>query len=239
MQLIYLAAGRGSRLGKLTKKLPKCLCKINNKTILDYIIPIFKDFTKVIIVTGYQSLKVKNKLKKIKNIELIENYSHKTTNMVYSMFLSSPYINNDDLIICYGDIIFDLKIIKKMNTIKKNIIPLNINWLELWKKRMPLHLIKKDAENVILKKNKIISIGEKIKDKIPKFQYMGLLKINNSDFKRLNKFFKRTNARISMTNFINLAISKKVIKFYALKSNLKWSEIDTINDKLVTEKIFS
>ena len=164
---------------------------------------------------------------------------HKTTNMVYSMFLSSPYINNDDLIICYGDIIFDLKIIKKMNTLKKNIIPLNTNWLELWKKRMPLHLIKKDAENVILKKNKIISIGEKIKDKIPKFQYMGLLRINNSDFKKLNKFFKRMDTRISMTNFINLAISKKVIKFYALKSNLKWSEIDTIHDKLVTEKIFN
>ena len=34
MQLIYLAAGLGSRLGNKTKNVPKCCVKINGKPII-------------------------------------------------------------------------------------------------------------------------------------------------------------------------------------------------------------
>ena len=34
-----------------------------------------------------------------------------------------------------------------------------------------------DAEDIRIKKNILITIGKKIKDKMPKYQYMGILKI--------------------------------------------------------------
>ena len=51
-----------------------------------------------------------------------------------------------------------------MIKIKKTHIPLNKKWLSLWKKRMNENKINKDAEDVLINKDKILSIGGKILD---------------------------------------------------------------------------
>ncbi len=67
MNLVVLASGRGSRLGRITKNKPKCLVKVNKKkTILDHISENFYLFEKVIIVTGYKAQILKNKYRKKK-----------------------------------------------------------------------------------------------------------------------------------------------------------------------------
>ena len=77
----------------------------------------------------------------------------------------------------YGDIIFDYKIYKLLKT-KKNIMPINKKWFENWKKRMGLKKTLNDAENLFLKNNFLKEIGTKIKKKkLPKYQFMGLLKL--------------------------------------------------------------
>ena len=48
MILLIIASGKGTRLGSLSASKPKCMVKINNKTILDYSIPAFKYFKKVL-----------------------------------------------------------------------------------------------------------------------------------------------------------------------------------------------
>ena len=66
MQLIVLASGRGSRLKKLTKKIPKCLIKVRSKSIIDYISRNFKKFDQTIILTGYKSELINKKFPEIK-----------------------------------------------------------------------------------------------------------------------------------------------------------------------------
>jgi len=55
MQLVILASGKGSRLKNKTKKIPKCLVKVNKISIIDYNEKFINKFKKVIIVTGYKS----------------------------------------------------------------------------------------------------------------------------------------------------------------------------------------
>ena len=55
MQLIILASGRGSRLGRLTKKITKCLVDVRSHSIIDYLSENFKKFNQTIILTGYKS----------------------------------------------------------------------------------------------------------------------------------------------------------------------------------------
>ena len=43
--------------------------------------------------------------------------------------------------------------------------------------------INNDAENISIKKNKVISIGGKITNIRPKLQFMGLIKLRYKDFK--------------------------------------------------------
>lgn len=55
MKVIILAAGLSKRLHPLTAKLPKCLVKIGERTLLEYTLRNFEKFgaKEVVIVTGH------------------------------------------------------------------------------------------------------------------------------------------------------------------------------------------
>lgn len=234
MILVILASGRGSRLNSETIKKPKCLIKINGKTILEELEKIFKYFDKVIIVSGYKSKFIKNRYFN-SNIKVLVNKKFRLTNMVYSLFLTKKYINSD-LVVVYSDIFFDTKIIKKIIKIDKTILPLKSNWFDLWKKRMSYKKIFKDAENIITKNSSIVHIGGKIlKDKIPKLQFMGILKIKKRDFFKMNKIFRKIkNYKIDLTSFLNIYLKDNDLFFF--KTSKFWYEFDTKKDLSVFKK---
>ena len=234
MQLILLSAGRGSRLSKELRSKPKSLVKVNNKPIIEHNLKFFNKFKKKFIVTGYKQKSLVSFAKKY-GFKMVYNSKFQKTNMVYSMFLPSKYITKD-VVICYGDIIFDHKIYNLL--IKKdNIIPLNINWLKIWKKRMSKKNIKKDAENVLVKNNILLSIGVKINKDFPKYQYMGIFKLKRNIYLNLKKFFvKIKNPQIDMTNFLNTSIKHCNLKLKIKKYQSYWYEIDNKKDLIVSSK---
>ena len=234
MILIYLAAGRGSRLPKKFRNNPKCLVKIKNETLFGRNKDFFNFFKKKIIITGYK----KNKLEKLArkmNFKIIYNKYYFKTNMVYSMFLAKRQIT-EDVVICYGDIIFDKKIIKILRY-TKNILPVNINWLNYWKKRMSYKKILNDAEELKIQKGKITQIGGKIMNKFPKYQFLGIIKFKKETFFNLSKFFNSQNQKIDMTSFLNKCISEKILNLNATKYKNFWHEIDE-NKDIITIYIF-
>jgi len=232
MQLILLSAGRGSRLSKELRSKPKSLAKVNDKSIIEYNVKFFNKFKKKFIVTGYKQKSLLSFAKKY-GFKVVHNNKFKKTNMVYSMFLPSKYITKD-VVVCYGDIIFNSNIYNLLNK-KGNIIPLNINWLKIWKKRMLTKNIKNDAENISIKNNYLSSIGGKIGKKYPKYQYMGIFKLSNKTYSDLNKFFKVIkNSKIDMTSFLNTSIINKKIKLKVKKYESYWYEIDNKKDLDVT-----
>ena len=156
--------------------------------------------------------------------------------MVHSLFLARKKITSD-VVIMYGDIIFDYKIYKLLKT-KKNIMPINKKWFENWKKRMGLKKTLNDAENLFLKNNFLKEIGTKIKkEKLPKYQFMGLLKLKKKTYFNLMRFYKKiNNDKIDMTSFINLCINNNKLKINVSKSSYFWYEIDTISDFNFAEK---
>jgi NDP-sugar pyrophosphorylase family protein len=56
MRILYiLCGGRGTRLGAITKKVPKALIKINGKPFLRYLIEIYSGhFDRIILLAGYK-----------------------------------------------------------------------------------------------------------------------------------------------------------------------------------------
>ena len=155
--------------------------------------------------------------------------------MVYSSFLATKFIK-EDVVICYGDIIFDSSIYNILKE-KKNIINLNKNWLNVWKKRMNRNKIMKDAENISIKKKILLTIGGKIKSKLPKYQYMGLFKLKKNNFLKLSIFFKEIqNKKIDMTSFLDKSIKENKVKFYIKPYNKIWFEIDSYKDLVVASK---
>lgn len=236
MQLILLAAGKGSRLSKKYRTQPKCQIEISGKTLLEHNINFYKKFRHRSIVTGFKSEKLNSFIKKNK-FKNYKNKDYNKTNMVYSLFRVRS-IKSNNIVVCYGDIIFDEAI---FNDFKKNysntIVLLKKNWLKVWKGRMKYNKIRNDAENVEIKNNCLISIGRKITDELPKYQYMGIIKFKKEDFYKLKKFFKKIkNTNIDFTSFLDQAIKSKIIKVKAVFTSKFWYEIDTLADIKFTEK---
>ena len=159
MILIILASGTGNRLKSKTKRIPKCLVKVNNKPIIEYMNKFINCFSKVFIVVGYKADNLKKFLKG-KKIKFVHNNNYNSTNMVHSIFCASKYIN-EDVVISYSDIIFDHSIFKLFKK-KKTLMPIKKDWIKVWKKRMGNKNIKNDAENLVIKGNRLVTIGEKI-----------------------------------------------------------------------------
>lgn len=236
MELIVLASGRGSRLKKLTKNLPKCLAKIKGKPIINYTSTNFKKFKKVFLISGYKHEQLKN-FNFNKNVKIIKNKKYLSTNMVHSMFCAAPYVSGD-VIVTYADVIYSPKIIDKMFKFKQNHIPLNKNWLNFWRKRMPKNRIVHDAENIEIKKKHIRTIGGKITNKFPDSQYMGLIRMKKNTFFKLLQIYKKIKKpNIDMTSFLNLCINKYNIKFSFFYTKLYWFEVDTVSDYKLVNKI--
>ena len=149
--------------------------------------------------------------------------------MVESMFCCSKIIN-DDVVICYSDIIFDKNIYNNLVS-KNNILPVYVNWLKFWKKRMNKKEILQDAEDIRINNYNLVSIGNKIERKFPRVQFMGIIKVNKNDYFKMYKFYKKIkNRKIDLTSFLNLVIKNNVAEIKISKTSKFWYEVDTIKD---------
>ena len=68
LDLVILCGGKGTRLGALTKNIPKPLVKINNKYFLTYLIQFYQkfNFENIYLLAGYKGEKIKEKFDKKK-----------------------------------------------------------------------------------------------------------------------------------------------------------------------------
>jgi D-glycero-D-manno-heptose 1,7-bisphosphate phosphatase len=103
LDLVILCGGKGKRLGKLTKNIPKPLVKINNKYFLSYLIQFYQkfNFENIYLLAGYKGIKIKEKFHKkefnfIKTSCLIER---KPLGTGGSLNLLKNKIKNDFLLI--------------------------------------------------------------------------------------------------------------------------------------------
>ena len=91
MKAIILAAGRGSRMGELTSKLPKCMTVLFNKQLIEwqFLSLNHKAISEIGIVTGY----LKNKFKYKKRYFVNNNWEN--SNMVSSLLTAIDWLRND------------------------------------------------------------------------------------------------------------------------------------------------
>ena len=236
MHFVFLAAGKGTRIFKKIKT-NKCLIKLKKKTIIERLIEnIPKNYrNKTTIVTGFNHANIIKATKKYK-INYLQNKEYKNTEMLHSLCIALEEID-DDIFFSYSDIIYNKIIITKMIKQKnRNIcVPININWKKVWIQRGTN--IEEDAETLRYKNNKLLEIGEKIKDiKKVKGQFMGLFYIPKDKRNLIlnilrNKNFKKKH----LTFFINYLVKKKV-NVSIIKYHHHWYEFDNYTDLLNYKK---
>ena len=230
---IILAAGRGSRMGDLTKDKPKGLVGRPGRTTVESQLT---NLTKVgvdeiIIVTGYLA-KGFDKL----NIPTIFNSEWNSSNMVYSLSKAFEQAKSfDQIIVTYADIFYQIEALESILQHNNDIALLyDVNWLSTWQARFEDPLV--DAETFkIDKSGYLIEIGQK-PDKIEEIegQYMGLLSFSKSGFHMFFNFIFSLNRdkqkKIDMTSALSLFKDTEKTRIKCVPFSGTWGEIDSRSD---------
>lgn len=118
MTAIILAAGMGSRLVPMTETRPKCLVKVNGKSILEYQIEAYRDagVTRIVVVAGYFASRLQAFLAPYGSlVECVVNEDYESTNNMYSLYLALSKITSEGVVfVSNGDVVLDKQIIERL-----------------------------------------------------------------------------------------------------------------------------
>ena len=216
MRGIILAAGRGRRMGQLTRDKPKCLLEIKGKSLLSMQIEAFKKagVTEIGIVTGY-------KRERIAEYGLTEFYNPKweNSNMVVSLTCAEDWLKDNHCIISYSDIFFETAAI----TLLKNTTALLEDPLS------DAETFRVDQDNLLLE----IGNSPKSFNEI-QGQYMGLIRLSPSGWKSMKVILEtlpneRLN-QIHLTEVLNIIANTSPLKIRTIAYHGFWGEIDSESD---------
>ena len=239
MLAVILCAGTGSRTGL---NYPKCLHKLTDgSTLIDRNIRNlkkcgFKD-NQIVFGTGYAEKKIKKIT--LNKFNYIKNSKFKSTNMIYTLNEVFKKTKSQDTYVLYADIIYDYLALKKLMLSKKKLTTLvDKSWLKKWK--LKKNYIN-DFESLKVKKNKILELGRKTKDrKNIDGRYVGITKFSKQFIINLkkNRIIEKEllkNQKLDFTSFLMRLINQKNDIFCLIK-NIKWFEFDTKYDFQIFQK---
>ncbi|MDR1583592.1 MAG: phosphocholine cytidylyltransferase family protein [Prevotellaceae bacterium] len=241
MKVIILAAGRGSRMGKKTANLPKCLMELGGKTLLERCIDTLQaagiESSEIAIVTGYRREAIT-----IKGVHYFHNDDWENTNMFVSLTKASEWLTKEPCIVSYADIVFSPDVIRKLDCATSEFaITYYTGFWKLWSKRFENPL--DDLETFKMQDGKLVEIGMKPFSKEDvQGQYMGLLRFTPSGWEKIEEAIKlpmpKTVAKLDMTTLLQHLINHgNTIE--TIGTDDLWLECDNQNDIEVYEKEYS
>lgn len=241
MKLIILAAGRGSRMGKRTENLPKCMCKLAGKTLLTRCLETLQtaglQMEDIGIVTGYRS-----ELFTIPDIHYFHNPNWASTNMFISLTMAEKWLRTESCIVCYSDIVFSSQTVRKLvDSTEPLALTYYTKFWDLWCKRMDDPL--SDLETFRFNKdNYLTEIGKKptsIQDIAG--QYMGMIRFTPTSWQWIMDVIKKplpkSNEKLDMTTLLEVLVENGHPAKVIADSGL-WLECDTETDVEIYEKYY-
>lgn len=245
MRAVILAAGKGTRMGKYTENLPKGMLNVEGKTLIERQIETLRmaGISDIAIVTGYEHTKIN-----YEGVKYFHNAKYDTTNMVESLMCAKNFIENNDVLVCYSDILYTENLVKQCINADCNIgVAVDEDWKKLWQLRYGK--VDFDLESLTVKDGNIIELGREVETSagldyryigIIKFTALGiqtLLKTYNS---RIGKNWKQSGKNFEqgyMTDILAQMIDDgNDVK--AIISNGNWLEFDTSEDYETLTKAF-
>lgn len=109
MEAIILAGGRGTRLGDLTKDIPKPMLPVNGRPFIEYIMDYWLDrgVTRFILALGYKYEMVINHFNgRYKGAEVVYSIEHKPLGAAPAIILALQWLGpSGSFVVCNGDTI--------------------------------------------------------------------------------------------------------------------------------------
>lgn len=244
MQAIILAAGMGKRLKEYTADNTKCMVKIGNKTIIERTLENLSELNlnRIIIVTGYQADKLERYVTELNiatPIEFIRNSDYENTNNIYSLWLTSSFLERDDTIVIESDIVFEKSMLDKLINSDKDCITF-VARPECWMNGSVVRL--DDNNNIVEFMNTQTFDMSSLNDY---YKTVSMYKFSKSFLNKeyipfLNAYISAWgNNKVYESALKVIAIQEKTVINTLITDNEKWYEINDIQDIDIAESIFA
>lgn len=238
MKAVILAAGDGDRLLHLTVDAPKCKVRVYGKPIIEHQLEVFGShgIADISIVKGYLREQINYPgTKSYINADYAHNFS------LASLFIAEKELD-DDLIVSYGDIVFERAVVEKLVKAEGEI---TIAVAEDWKKAYEgrVHKTLADAEKVSFDGTRVKTLGKRIPLEVSNGEYIGLMKLTAKGCERLRKAYHEAYKKAGKgpyggaKSFQKAGISdllqdmiEKGARVDALTISKGWKEFHTIED---------
>lgn len=230
MKVIILAAGKSTRLHPLTIDKPKSLLELEpNLTLLDLQLNNLKKccIRDVVLVTGYLSEKIEEKLQSYKdmNIKVIYNPFYDISNNLMSLWTAINEFD-DDIIITNGDNVYHHEIIKGLMKNKSKDIVVTITKKDRYDE---------DDMKVITENGKVKKISKNINPETANSESVGIIKFTGNSVQKLKDTIHKQvrdhdNRNVFwLTAIQNIINSGHEVGYHEIEQE-RWGEIDFPHD---------
>ena len=245
MKAIFISAGEGSRLGNITKDLPKSLVDVNGKSILERQIETFRNngIKEIIVIIGPNKDKFQ-----LKNIEYVVDKKFHDHEQLGSLMAANKHFQND-VVISFGDVIVDNNIMKQVIESTYDIgVAIDLNWEKKYENRTQHP--KSEADLALIRSNKLTKIKKNL-DSVENHQlgeFLGIIKLSNIGSKKFLDVFERLNSSHEgkfhdASSFQKAYLTDMIDELIQTNEDVNpifidgvWFEIDTPQDLEITEK---
>ena len=234
MKALILNSGLGSRMGDITKTHPKCMTDIpNNETIISRQLRLLAEteIKDVIITTGYFDKVLIDYCESLNlplNYTFVNNPDYATTNYIYSICLAKEYLEDDDILLIHGDLVFLKSVLTDIIAHKNSCVKVSST----------LPLPEKDFKAVI-KDGYVKAVGVEFFDSAMEAQ--ALYKINKDDWKiwmnKMLEYCENGMKKVYAEKALNEITDELLLDPFDVQDRL-CSEIDNPDDlAVVTQKL--
>ncbi|MCQ2591520.1 MAG: phosphocholine cytidylyltransferase family protein [Treponema sp.] len=224
MNVLILAAGRGTRISRYLGGNPKCTVKIGNTTLIQYTINLLKSkgINKIGIVLGYQDKVIRDILKN-EQVEFFYNPFFDVTNSIASCWFARNFMNQDEeLMIMNGDVFIEESILDMILSEEKS----PVLFADETRKEEADYKFK--YENNVLQKYGKELTGDDITG-----EYIGIAKLKRDYIPvftaQLEKMINTQNHSVWWENVLYELSAKKTIYVKDVEGRF-WAEVDYIED---------
>jgi len=214
---------------------PKCLLTINGYTLLERMASdlVSLDVDTINIVVGYKAETVQSACTTLSKkygacFNLVNNNDYLSTNTAYSLDIGLDDVEDEDVVIFNGDILYDYNILKNILATKQTAISVD-NKKVLTEESFKLRIIN----------NRIEEMGKTTPIEKATGEFIGISTIAGRDIEEAKRLLKVliSDDLNSYYDLIYQSISKRGKLAYSFTNGLKWTEIDDIHDLIYARSI--
>jgi L-glutamine-phosphate cytidylyltransferase len=232
VRALILAAGRGSRMGRLGNERPKCLIELDGRPLIERQVAALRrgGAGQIGVVRGYRG-----EMLDFPGLVYFDNERWSDTNMVTSLAAAASWLRAGPVIVSYADIFYRSELVRGLaGTPGALVIAYDRSWRALWQRRFANPLADAETFRVDAAGNLREIGGRTARIEDIEGQYMGLLKFTPPAWGAVEGLLagleRSVRDRLDMTGLLRRLLAAEALCIGTLGTDGQWGEIDNAAD---------